>query len=82
MAVITIGWCDMGDRDCFVCESVRASRSSELGGFITACRLLIYTQALVTNPSSNLKPTPTLMPAAYVCSVSRVSTAEASNPSG
>lgn len=35
---ISFGCCDTEDEDCFVCEGVRASRSLEMGGFITATR--------------------------------------------
>lgn len=56
MAVIAFGCFDMGDQDCFVCEGVRASRSLELGEFITACWVLIYTQVQVCYPLPSLPP--------------------------
>lgn len=81
MAVITFGCCDMGDQDCFVCCGVRASRSLELGGFITACWLLIYTRALVAPTPTT--PTTTTMPVASVRLIpqSGINSIGASNPS-
>lgn len=78
MAVIAFGCFDMGDQDCFVCEGVRASRSSELGGFITACCVLIYTREQVCPPPSS-SPMPeasvSLIPSSAIASIG------ASNPS-
>lgn len=66
MAAIAFGCFDMGDQDCFVCEGVRAGRSLELGGFITACWVLIYTGAQVFQHYHPPHPFPP-EPVASVC---------------
>lgn len=80
MAVIAFGCFDMGDQDCFVCEGVRASRSLELGEFITACWVLIYTQVQVCYPP--LPPTPKRVASVCLIPLSGIGSIGASNPSG
>ncbi len=83
MAVIAFGCFDMGDQDCFVCEGVRASRSLDLGGFITACWILIYTRAQACYSPPLTPPLSSPEPVASVNLIppSGIGTIGASNPS-